>query len=124
MPTCSVAGEQVQTGSDAKCFAEYLRIHALESTDGQTYSQMGRFLDAQGNAVNSEEEAAKNPETGRPVENGLRNLWVTATAMNTAFFAEQVALFSIVMGVALLITGIGFAVLTFGLARRLESRSV
>jgi multisubunit Na+/H+ antiporter MnhC subunit len=52
------------------------------------------------------------------VENGLRNMWVTetalSTALNTAFFAERVAVFSMVMGVALLLTGIGFFVLTLG----------
>jgi hypothetical protein len=36
------------------------------------------------------------------------------TALNTSFFAERVAYFSIVMGVALLLTGIGFLVLTLG----------
>ena len=36
------------------------------------------------------------------------------TALNTSFFAERVALFSIVMGAALLLTGIGFFVLTLG----------
>jgi hypothetical protein len=45
-------------------------------------------------------------------------MWVTetalTTALNTSFFAERVAYFSIVMGVALLLTGIGFLVLTIG----------
>ena len=45
-------------------------------------------------------------------------MWVTetafTTALNTSFFAERVAYFSIVMGVALLLTGIGFLVLTLG----------
>ena len=45
-------------------------------------------------------------------------MWVTetalTTALNTSFFAERVAYFSIVMGVALLLTGIGFLVLTVG----------
>jgi multisubunit Na+/H+ antiporter MnhC subunit len=36
------------------------------------------------------------------------------TALNTSFFAERVAVFSIVMGVALLLTGIGFFILTLG----------
>ena len=36
------------------------------------------------------------------------------TALNTAFFAERVAVFSIVMGIALLLTGIGFFILTLG----------
>lgn len=118
VPSCDVAEEPIDTGSEAKCFAQYLRIHALESTGGQVYAEMGRFLDEEGNPTNDEAEAATNPDTGRPVENQLRNLWVTATAlstaMNTAYFAQQVGLFAIVMGVALLLTGIGFLVLTLG----------
>ena len=39
------------------------------------------------------------------------------TALNTAYLAEQVALFSVAMGVALLLTGIGFLVLTIGVLR-------
>ena len=122
LPSCNVAGKSVDTGSEARCFASYMRIHALESTGGKTYSQMGRFLDAEGNDTSDEALAAKDPKTGRPVENGLRNLWVTetalATALNTAFFAERVGVFGIVMGIALLLTGIGFLILTLGGALR------
>ena len=46
LPTCSVAGEEIDTGSEAKCFADYMRIHALESTGGLSYAQMGRFQSA------------------------------------------------------------------------------
>ena len=38
-----------------------------------------------------------------------------STALNTSFFAESVATFAIVMGLALLLTGIGFLVLVFRL---------
>ena len=44
-------------------------------------------------------------------------MWINATALttalNTAYFAESVATFAIVMGIALLLAGLGFAVLTF-----------
>ncbi len=117
-PSCSVANQSVDTGSKAHCFASYMRIHALEATGGQTYAQMGRFLDAKGNPTSDETKAAKDPKTGQPVENGLRNLWVTetslATALNVSYFAERVGVFGIVMGIALLLTGIGFLVLTLG----------
>ena len=117
-PTCNVAGETVDTGQEAKCFASYMRIHALEATGGQPYSEMGRFLDANGKPTSDEAQAAKDPKTGQPVENGLRNLWVTETALSTAlnvsYFAENVGLFSVIMGIALLLTGIGFLVLTLG----------
>ena len=117
LPTCSVAGEAITTGSEAKCFASYMRIHTLEATGGQTYVQMGRFLDANGNQTSDESKAAIDPKTKRPVENLARNIWVTetalTTALNTSFFAERVAMFSIVMGFALLLSGIGFLVLAW-----------
>ena len=43
-------------------------------------------------------------------------MWVSetalTTALNTAYFAESVATFAIVMGFALLLSGVGFLVLT------------
>jgi hypothetical protein len=110
-------GQAIKTGADAKAFANVMEYHALESTEGQRYAEMERFLTEDGKQTSDEALAAKTPD-GRPVENGLRNLWVTetalSTALNTAFFAERVAVFSIVMGAALLLTGIGFLVLTLG----------
>jgi hypothetical protein len=118
-PTCSVAGQAIDTGSKARCFSEYMRIHALEATGGQVYAEMGRYLDANGKATDDESKAAIDPQTKKPVENGARNLWVNetalSTALNTSYFAENVALFSIVMGIALLLTGIGLGILAFGL---------
>lgn len=110
-------GQAIKTGAQAKAFADVIEHHALESTDGRRYAEMGRFLTPDGKETSDEALAAKTPD-GRPVENGLRNLWVTetalTTALNTSFFAERVAVFSIVMGAALLLTGIGFLVLTVG----------
>ena len=112
----TIPGQKVDTGKEAEAFAAVIRKHTLEATGGQTYAQMGRFLDENGNPTSDEAAAAKDPKTGEPVENGLRNMWVTSTALstslNTAYFAEQVATFAIVMGIALLLTGIGFLVLT------------
>ena len=122
LPTCNVAGEKIDTGSEAKCFASYMRIHTLEATGGQVYSEMGRFLDANGNQTSDEAQAAKDPKTGAPVANQARDIWVTytalSTALNTSYFAERVGVFGIVMGVALLLTGIGFLILTLGGALR------
>jgi hypothetical protein len=111
-------GQAIKTGAQAKAFADVMEHHALESTSGKRYAEMGRFLTPAGKETSDENAAAKDPKTGQPVENGLRNLWVTetalTTALNTSFFAERVAMFSIVMGVAMLLTGIGFLVLTIG----------
>ena len=115
----AIANKPVDTGAKAKLFADGMRKHALEATDGQVYSQMGRYLTAAGKPTNDEKAAAVNKETGQPVENGARNLWVTetalATALNTSFFAESVATFAIVMGVAMLLIGTGFLVMLYRL---------
>ena len=112
-----IANEKVDTGSEAHTFASTMRIHALEATGGKTYAQMGRFLDKAGKPTNDEKAAAVDPKTNKPVENGARNIWVTetalSTALNTAYFAENVANFAIIMGIALLLSGIGFLVLTW-----------
>lgn len=110
-------GEPVDTGSEARAFADIMEFHALESTEGRRYAELGRFLTAEGEETNDEAEAATDPQ-GRPVENGRRNLWVTqtalATALNMAYMAEQLSLFGIVVGVALVLAGIGFVVLALG----------
>jgi hypothetical protein len=110
-------GQKITTGAEARAFADIMEYHTLESTDGKRYAEMGRFLTPSGTDTSDEALAAKT-EDGRPVENGLRNMWVTetalTTALNTSYFAERVAYFSIVMGIALLLTGIGFLVLTLG----------
>jgi hypothetical protein len=116
------SGKQVKTGEQAREFAQVMRKHALEATGGQTYSQMGRFLDKNGNPTSDEAQAAKDPKSGEPVANEARNLWVTetalSTALNVAYFGERVGVFGIVMGIALLLTGIGFLILTLGGALR------
>jgi uncharacterized membrane protein YidH (DUF202 family) len=126
LPTCDVANKPINSGSRAKCFASYMRIHTFESTGGKTYSQMGRFLTKDGKDTNDSALAAQDPKTGQPVENGLRNLWVTETALtnalNTSFFAEQVSLFGIVVGAALLLAGFGFGILAFVAFRWLPAR--
>lgn len=131
-PTCSVydpakaeadsayKGEPIDDGTSAKCFASYMRIHALESSGGLVYAEMGRFQAAAdpGNAAGTNDPAAAVKDAdGNPVANGRRNTWVTetalATALNVSFFAERVSLFGIVVAIALILAGIGFALLAF-----------
>jgi hypothetical protein len=126
-PDSTIPGQKVDTGGEAKAFADVMRKHTLEATGGQTYAQMGRFLDDSGKPTSDEKAAATDPKTGKPVENGLRNMWVTetalTTALNTAYFAESVATFVIAIGGALLLVGIGFLVLTVRLLDRTETGS-
>jgi hypothetical protein len=107
----------------AKAFAGYMRIHALEASGGLTYSQMGRFATADGKPAGTNDPAAAvKGADGQPASNLARNTWVTetalATALNVSYMAEKTATFGIVVGIALLLAGFGFAILAIGGALR------
>ena len=125
--TCRTATsreERIDSGDEARCFAEYMRIHALKATAD---TPTPRWADMKRNRTRpranwpkaagpkGEEFAVKDPETGEPAENGMREVWVTetglSTALNASYMADKTGLFGIVVGIALLLTGIGFAVL-------------
>ena len=120
IPSCSVANQAVTTGASARCFAQYMQIHALEATGGFVYAQMGQYTAkpgtpakelAPGGGTSNTDFAVIDSTTKQPVSNGARNVWVTETALSTAldssYMASQLALFGIVVGVALLLSGLG-----------------
>jgi hypothetical protein len=80
-----------------------------------------KFTDGQG-GTSDEKYALVDPKTKQPVDNGRRSVWVTetalTTALNTSYMASQLALFGIVVGIALLLAGFGFAILAIGGALR------
>ncbi len=130
-PTCSIANQAVNSGASARCFAEYMRVHTFAASSGLVYAQMGRFqatptapLKATDGAggTNDPKYAALDPQTKLPLDNGRRNTWVTytaiTTALNSSYMASQLALFGIVVGIALLLSGIGFGILAIGGALR------
>jgi hypothetical protein len=125
-PTDSVAGKAITNGGDARTFAQYMRIHALEATGGQTYAEMPRYASADGKGTNDATKALQ--ANGQPVSNAARDLWVTETALTTAlnvsYMAEQLSLFSIVIGAALLLTGVGFVVLDWAALHRRREKAV
>jgi hypothetical protein len=119
------AGQQVETGRQALAFANVMREHTLASTGGLTYAEMGRFQSAENptdpKGTNDEAAAAKDAN-GQPVSNGARDIWVTETALTTAlnmgFMSEMLSVFSIVVGFALLLTGIGLVILAMAVFGR------
>ena len=120
LPTVDVANKPINTGDRARAFASYMRIHALEASGGLPYSQMPRFATKDGKGTNVDTLALQ--ANGRPVDNAARQVWVTetalTTALNTSYMAEQISLFGIVVGIALLLSGFGFAILAIGGALR------
>jgi len=127
IPSCSVANKAITNGSDARCFAQYMTIHALEATGGKYYSQMPRWATANGEGTNVEAQALKG-KNGRPVDNPAREVWIQETALstglNTSYMASQISLFGIVVGIALLLSGLGFGVLSLGGALRNRDSAV
>jgi hypothetical protein len=126
IPTCSVANKPITTGSEARCFAQYMRIHTFEATGGLTYAQMPRYASPDGKGTNDATAATK--VNGQPVDNPIRNLWVTETALTTAlnqsYLASQLANFGIVVGVALMLAGFGFGILALAGALRSQDGMV
>ncbi len=119
------AGEPVETGSQALAFAEIMREHTLASTNGLTYAQMGQYQSAEDPsdpAGTNDPAQAATDANGEPVSNSARNIWVTETALTTAlnmgFMSEMLSIFSIVVGVALLLTGIGLVILAMAVFGR------
>ncbi len=120
IPSCSVAGKTVDSGSSARCFAQYMQIHTLEATGGKYYAQMPHYATADGKGTNVASQALT--KNGQPVDNPARDIWINetalTTALNTSYMADQTALFGVVVGIALLLSGIGFAILAVGGALR------
>jgi hypothetical protein len=121
IPGCSVANKAITSGSDARCFAQYMTIHALEATGGKYYAQMPRWATANGEGTNVEAQALRG-KNGQPVDNPSREVWIQETALSTglnvSYMAGQISLFGIVVGIALLLSGVGFGVLSLGGALR------
>ena len=112
------AGEPVDTGRKALAQAEIMREHTLSNTGGLTYAEMGQYQSAEDPSDpvgTNDPEAAAQDENGEPISNSARNIWVTETALATAldmgFMSEMLSIFSIVVGIALLLTGVGLVIL-------------
>jgi hypothetical protein len=124
LPSCTVAGKSIDTGQRARCFAQYMNIHALLATGGFVYAEMGQYQAkpdtpkselAPGGGTNNSKYAATDPKANQPVSNAARNVWVSetglSTALNVSYMASALSLFSLVVGIALLLAGVGFIVL-------------
>src|SRR4029079_6865257 len=79
-------------------------------------AEMPRYATADGKGTNDPAQAVQ--VNGQPQSNGARDIWVTSTALQTAlrssYMADGLSLFAIFTGLALLLTGIGFAIIVVG----------
>lgn len=105
----SIPNALVDTAAEAQSMAEIIAVHAGESTDGRTYSELGRFLAADGGDTNDEAAAAVD-DNGNPIPNPLRNVAFQASALQTSLYTSVMA-----FGVADLVTGVGVGFVVLGL---------
>jgi hypothetical protein len=120
LPTCSVEGKAITNGTDARCFAQYMRVDALLASGGKTYAQMPRYASKDGKGTNDLAAAITFPN-GAGMPNPARNVWITetalTTALNTSYMAEQISLFGIAVGGAFLLVGLLIGGVSLGAVR-------
>ena len=118
IPSCDVAEKEIKTG-DRRPLLRPVHAHPRARVVGRQHLRADGTLRRRGGPDDpkgtSDEAAAAKDESGKPISNGARNTWVTetalATALNVSYMAEQIGLFSVVVGIALLLSGIGFIIL-------------
>ena len=115
----SIPNARVDDPRTAQSMADIIDKHALTSTNGLTYSEMGRFAVASGDpaGTNNPEEAVKGAD-GKPVANGLRNTAFQASALRTSLYTSIMAfnVGDLVMGLGLMIAVTGLAIGGLGFA--------
>ena len=106
----SIPNARVKDARTAESMADIIDVHALESTKGKTYAEMGRFLATDGGDTNEASEAVKGPD-GKPVANPLRNTAFQASSLRTSLYTSVMA-----FNVADLVVGLGAMMLALGVA--------
>jgi hypothetical protein len=115
----SIPGVLVDDVASARSMAEIIDHHALDSSGGLTYSEMGRFMAANGDpAGTSNEDDALLGGDGKPVPNALRNTAFQASALRTSLYTSVMAfeVSNLVIGLGLLLIALGVAVGGVGVA--------
>lgn len=115
----SIPGVRVDSAARARSMADIIDVHSRESADGLTYSELGRFMAANGDVAGTNDpEAALLGEDGTPVPNALRNTAFQASALRTSLYTSVMAfeVSTLVIGLGVMILVLGAAVAGVGIA--------
>ena len=115
----SIPGVVVDDIATARSMADIIDHHARTSSDGLTYSEMGRFMTPDGDpAGTNDPEAAVLGADGNPVSNPARTTAFQASALRTSLFSSVMAfeISTLVMGLGLMLVVLGLAVAGVGVA--------
>ena len=106
----SIPNARVDDAATAKSMADIIDKHAMESSKGKTYAELGRFLAKDGTDTSDEALALKGPD-GKPVANPVRNVAFQASALRTSLLTSVMA-----FNVATLVVGLGAMMAALGVA--------
>ena len=112
-------GALVDTAVEAEQQAQIIDKHALESTGGLRYAEMGRFATEDGNpAGTSNPEEALVGADGKPVANQLRNTAKDAAFLQTSLYTSVMAfnVGDLVIGLGAVFAALGIAIGGVGVA--------
>ena len=109
-PDASIPNVQVKDAATAESMARIINHHSLEATGGKTYSELGRYVAADGTDTNDANAAVKGAD-GKPVANPIRNTAFQASSLETSLWSSVLA-----FNVADLVVGLGVMVIVLGLA--------
>jgi hypothetical protein len=115
----SIPGVQVNSVKTARSMANIIDHHSREAASGLTYSEMGRFMAANGDpAGTSDEKLALLDDSGNAVPNALRNTAFQASALRTSLYTSVMAfeVSTLVIGLGLMIGALGLALAGVGIA--------
>lgn len=115
----SIPNARVRDRDTAESMADIIDVHALESTGGLTYAELGRFAAANGDPAGTDSpDEALMGENGEPVANPLRNTAFQASALRTSLYTSVMAfnLTDLVVGVGVMLMALGLAVGGIGVA--------
>ena len=108
----SIPGVLVNSPATAESMAEIIGHHALDASEGLTYSEMGRFMSTDGSAAGTNDaDAAVKDANGNPVNNPVRNVAFQASALRTSLYTSVMA-----FNVADLVVGLGLMIIVLGIA--------
>ncbi len=114
-PDSSIPGVLVDDADTAQAQANVIQEHTLKITGGKTYSQLDRFVSADGKGTTSDAKAALIGSDGNPVANPVRNTVFQGDALRTALNEAVIGfkLSDLVMGIGVFMLVIGGTFIAF-----------
>jgi len=111
----SIPGVLVDDADTAQAQADVIQKHTLTTTGGKTYSQLDRYVAADGKGTTNDAKAALIGSDGNPVANPVRNTVFQGDALRTALNEAVIGfkLSDLVMGIGAFMLVIGGTFIVF-----------